>query len=268
MRIDEAYSRLNIVRDYIPEGNSNRPGTRLSATLITIHNTDNDQPGANAAAHARYQKGADARARQVSWHFTVDDGPVYQSLPINEVGWHAGSHTGNASSIGVEICMNPELNKPAAYDNAALLTAVLAYQNRIAVPGGVVQHHHWTGKNCPRVLRETAGAWDAFLIKVTQYARDLRDVAAPELVPSDDHHDHGEGNGPAGAPGAGSDQVVIASGGLRLRGGPGTEFDVISSLPFGARVRILARTGDWAQVDATGDGGADGFVHASFLRPA
>jgi hypothetical protein len=45
MRIDEAYTHLNIIRDYIPEGNSNRPGTKLSPSMITIHNTDNDQRG-------------------------------------------------------------------------------------------------------------------------------------------------------------------------------------------------------------------------------
>ncbi|EJB01764.1 N-acetylmuramoyl-L-alanine amidase [Rhizobium leguminosarum bv. trifolii WSM597] len=266
MRIDQAYTHLNIIRDYIPEGNSNRPGTKLSPSMITIHNTDNDQPGANAAAHAKYQKGADARARQVSWHFTVDDGPVYQSLPTNEVGWHAGSHTGNASSIGIEICMNPGLDTQVAYDSAALLTAVLAYQNRIAVPKGIVQHHYWTGKNCPRVLRERAGGWEAFLIEVIQYARDLKDIAAPDLVVADDHHEHGGSNASEGGL-ASNDQVVIASGGLRLRSGPGTEFDVTSSLPFGASVAVLSRIGDWAQVDTTRDGGADGFVHASFLRP-
>ncbi|MBZ9898542.1 N-acetylmuramoyl-L-alanine amidase [Mesorhizobium sp. BR1-1-6] len=267
MKIDQAYTRLNIIRDYIPEGNSNRPGTKLSPTLITIHNTDNDQPGANAAAHAKYQKGPDARARQVSWHFTVDDGPAYQSLPTNEVGWHAGSRAGNTSSIAIEICMNPELNAPAAYDNAALLTAVLAFQFRIAVPKGIVQHHYWTGKNCPRVLRKTAGAWDAFLIQVIDYARDLQDVTASDLTPANDHHETAVGTpSTEGLPGGA--QVVIANGGLRVRSGPGTEFDVISTLPLGRKVNVLSRLGDWAQVDATGEGNADGFVHVSFLRSA
>ena len=105
MRVDEAYAELKVVQDFIPAGNSNRPEKKLAATSITIHNTDNEDPGANAAAHAKYQKGADARKRKVSWHFTVDDKSVYQSLPINEVGWHANK--GNATSIGIEICMNP-----------------------------------------------------------------------------------------------------------------------------------------------------------------
>jgi N-acetyl-anhydromuramyl-L-alanine amidase AmpD len=112
MQLDQAFAELNIVQDFIPAGNSNRPGRKLTPTAITIHNTDNDSVGANEAAHAKYQKGADARKREVSWHFTVDDKSVYQSLPTNEIGWHAGSSAGNASSIGIEICMNADLDVP------------------------------------------------------------------------------------------------------------------------------------------------------------
>src|SRR6516165_10347004 len=106
MTIQSARQQLNIVVDLIPTGHSNRPGTPLTPTKITIHNADNESPGADAHAHAQYQKGVDAQQRQVSWHFTVDDHSVYQSLPVNEVGWHAGTHAGNHGSIGIEICEN------------------------------------------------------------------------------------------------------------------------------------------------------------------
>ncbi len=164
MKLDQAFANLNIVQDFIPKTHSNRPGTPLDPTHITIHNTDNAKAGADAAAHARYVKGPDAQARQVSWHYTVDDRAIYQSLPANEVGWHSGS--GNSKSIGIEICMHRGMDEAAAYDRAALLVAVLALQNGIAVPGGVVQHNHWTGKHCPRVLRDKPDGWRSFLAKV------------------------------------------------------------------------------------------------------
>jgi N-acetylmuramoyl-L-alanine amidase CwlA len=190
MRVDEAYAELKVVQDFIPAGNSNRPGKKLAATSITIHNTDNDDPGANAAAHAKYQKGADARKRKVSWHFTVDDAGIYQSLPINEVGWHAASSKGNATSIGIEICMNAGLDAPAAYKRAALLTAVLAFQNGIKVSSQILQHHDWSGKNCPRVLRATANGWKDFLEQIKQFRNSLTDVPAPAVTMSmdADHH--------------------------------------------------------------------------------
>jgi hypothetical protein len=259
MQIDKAFSKLNVIQDFIPAGNSNRPGTKLDPSKITIHNTDNASPGADAAAHAKYQKGADARARKVSWHFTVDDKNVFQSLPTNEVGWHAKS--GNGSSLGIEICMNPELDVPATYDRAALLTAILARQHGIGVPSGIVQHHSWTGKHCPRILRDKPGGWEEFLEQVVDHANKLTDVPTGDLDGTGMHHD-GEG-------GAAADSQtfrVIASSGLRLRGGPGLEFEILTTLPFGTTVTFLSRSGAWAKVDSSGDGGADGFVHADFLE--
>jgi len=190
MQFDQAFAELNIVQDFIPVGNSNRPGRKLTPTAITIHNTDNDSKGANAAAHAKYQKGADARKRQVSWHFTVDDKNVFQSLPTNEVGFHAGTSEGNRSSLGIEICMNADLDVPAAYKRAALLTAVLAFQNKIRVPGQIVQHNHWSGKNCPRILRAKPNGWEDFLDQVKQFRDDLTEVPAAKIVVAkgDDHH--------------------------------------------------------------------------------
>jgi uncharacterized protein YgiM (DUF1202 family) len=59
---------------------------------------------------------------------------------------------------------------------------------------------------------------------------------------------------------------VIARDGVKLRSGPGTEFQVIRSLPFGTPLDIIRRDGLWALVDLQGDGAADGHVHASYLE--
>jgi hypothetical protein len=259
MQLDKAFAKLNLVQDFIPSGNSNRPGTPLTPTFITIHNTDNTSPGANAAAHAKYQKGQDARDRKVSWHFTVDDEAVYQSLPTNEVGWHAGSGKGNRSSIGIEVCMHAGMDEKLAYERAALLTALMARRLDIPLPSGVVQHHHWSGKNCPRVLRSDS-RWQDFLDAVVASSEAISEVVAPEIVPT---HDHG-GPGSAEAP-TGEYFVVVAKPNLRLRSGPGTDFDVVSSIPFASRVRVISRFRDWAMVDLNEDSGGDGFVHSAFL---
>ena len=60
---------------------------------------------------------------------------------------------------------------------------------------------------------------------------------------------------------------VSARGALNLRGGPGQEFPVLRSLPHGMQVYGLERRGDWVRVDLSGDGVADGFVYASYLKP-
>jgi N-acetylmuramoyl-L-alanine amidase CwlA len=182
MQIEQAFQRLNIVQDFIPVGHSNRPGRPLTPTYITVHNTDNPNPGADAAAHARYVKGQDAQNREVSWHYTVDDRVIYQSLPVNEVGWHAGA--GNSKSIGIEICMHQGMNDARAYDRAALLVAVLALQNKIAVPDRIVQHNFWTGKDCPRVLRDRPDGWSGFLAKVQSALAQLQPHAVAKATPA------------------------------------------------------------------------------------
>lgn len=170
--IQSARQQLNVVVDFIPVGHSNRPGAPLSPTKVTIHNTDNDSPGADARAHANYQKGTDAQQRNVSWHFSVDDRSVYQSLPVNEVGWHAGTHAGNYQSIGIEICQNQGIDQQAANYRAALLTAVQLHELNISL-SNVVQHHDWSQKDCPAKLRHPANNWTAFLQKVGSFYQQI-----------------------------------------------------------------------------------------------
>jgi hypothetical protein len=178
MTQEEAFEKLNISVDLIPAGSSNRPGTRLRPTFVTIHNTANASPGANAAMHARYVKGADARARRVSWHFTVDDKRVFKHLPTNEVGWHAGP--GNSRSIGIEVCENRGIDTAAVIDRAALLTALMMLAYGIG-RDGVVTHQRWTGKDCPRVILRRKGGFDAFRDRAAAYLDELRPAAGPML---------------------------------------------------------------------------------------
>jgi len=70
-----------------------------------------------------------------------------------------------------------------------------------------------------------------------------------------------------GAQPAGGRLRVIARGGLRMRGGPGTGFEILGKLPPGKIVHGLGVHGEWVQVDSEGDGLADGFCHGAFLEP-
>ena len=59
---------------------------------------------------------------------------------------------------------------------------------------------------------------------------------------------------------------VKARNGLRLRGGPGLEFDTIKSLAMGQQLYLRQYQGDWAEVDLDGDGFTDGWVFATYLH--
>jgi uncharacterized protein YgiM (DUF1202 family) len=94
-------------------------------------------------------------------------------------------------------------------------------------------------------------------------------LANPAGTPHEDQADRGLGREVAGA--ASGQFVVIARGGLRLRGGAGVEFGIIMTLEAGRQITVLALEGAnnaWARVDLEGDGLVDGYVSASFLAPA
>lgn len=172
---------MNIFKDYIPIGRKNRPGFFMMPKYLSIHDTANTNPGADAEAHASYLKGDVAANKPVSWHFTVDGGStskdgtvkppqIYQHLPLNETGWHAGDWNGegNMSSIGIEICENMDGDRGKAEDTAARLVAWLLQELELDI-NRVVQHYKWTGKDCPRVLRSRPGGWGGFIEAVQKY---------------------------------------------------------------------------------------------------
>lgn len=159
---------VQIIQDFIPPGRRNRPGYRLDPKYITIHDTANTQTGADAKAHAAYVKSTAAANIPASWHFTVDDKAIYQHLPLNENGWHAGDGTngpGNRQSVGIEICENSNGNRAQAEKNAAWLTAKLLKDFGLPL-AAVKQHYDWSGKNCPNVLRGRKNGWAGFLAAV------------------------------------------------------------------------------------------------------
>ncbi|ODB74125.1 N-acetylmuramoyl-L-alanine amidase [Bacillus velezensis] len=153
---------VKITKDFIPVGHNNRPGYTMNPAYITVHNTANTEKGANAAMHARYVKNP---GTATSWHFTVDEKEVYQHLPLNENGWHAGDGNGpgNRTSIGIEICENSDGDFAKAVANAQWLIKKLMKEQGISL-SNVVPHKHWSGKQCPHKLLDR---WDSFKANIS-----------------------------------------------------------------------------------------------------
>src|SRR5690606_6310503 len=130
---------------------------------ITVHDTANQDKGADAERHAKYLKDGAVKV-PASWHWTVDENIAIQHLPHDESAFHAGDGrkgTGNAQSIGVEICEHVDGNRAKAEDNSAILIAHIMKNEGLKIDA-VVQHNKWSGKNCPASFRG-AGTWNAFL---------------------------------------------------------------------------------------------------------
>lgn len=155
-------------------------------TFITVHETGNANPGADAAAHGRLQ--ARGNSRNASWHYTVDDKQVVQSFPDDVRCWHAGDGRGhgNLSSIAIEICVNRDGDYAKAVANAAELVRTLMARHGIPL-ANVVQHNRWSGKNCPQNLRSGAKGitWAQFLALVgTVEVSNPKPAPTPQPAPS------------------------------------------------------------------------------------
>ena len=164
---------VKITKDLAPVVSSGaRPGIKMSKCIgVTIHNTDNSGVGADAQAHANLLKNS-WKNKQQSWHFAVDEDGAYQSIPTDEIAWHAGdggTGKGNTQTIAIEICMNSDGNLEKATDNAAQLAAQQLKEKGLSADK-IYQHHDWSGKNCPSQIR--AGkpySWNTFKAKVAAY---------------------------------------------------------------------------------------------------
>ena len=170
---------IAIQEHIISDGRKNRPGRDTNPdTYITIHETGNTAKGADAAAHGAYLDSAAGEDALVSWHYTVDDHAIVQHLPDYETAYHAGdgkAGPGNTTSIGIEICVNAGGDFEAAKANAAALVRLLMEEHGIPLDN-VVQHNRWNGKDCPKTIRATAGAWEAFLALCQGGAADVSDL--------------------------------------------------------------------------------------------
>ena len=184
-----AAAELAITPDIIPPRECGRPLHKpLRPDFITIHSTDNPARSANALNHAKAMRNGlrsrHNRSHFLTWHFTVDDHSIFQSLPTTETGEHADYEgPGNRSSIGIEMCVNRGNDIAKTIDRTARLTAMLMRQYRIPL-NHVVPHMHWRRirfsdgrdmgyKKCPAILLDQGklGAkWKAFLAKVAVYA--------------------------------------------------------------------------------------------------
>ena len=161
-------------------------GTGNTRKYITIHETDNWSYGANAQMHRNYVNGNSPS----TYHYAVDDTQAIQILEHSIMAWHGGDGrgSGNTESIAIEICVNRDGNYNKAVQNAIELTRhIMNVENITAL--NVVQHNHWSGKNCPRALRHGRNGitWKAFKnalddVKLAIPTSDIDDLVARTIA--------------------------------------------------------------------------------------
>ena len=187
---------------------------KKSTEYITIHDTAGAAPTHTALqfAQGQVQKNTNKQNTEyISWHFTVGNDGIYQSLPLDEVAYHAGDGSreygttwysatynksdciggGNRNSIGIESCINHGSDYNDTMRILAKLVAELILEYNLSIDR-IKQHWHFSGKDCPGVIRH-CDRWEEFLnlVRLEYFAKtELKDVTFEwtSLVP--DHLDN------------------------------------------------------------------------------
>lgn len=135
---------------------------------LCVHLTGNTGRGANAQAHANLQSRPNPRV--ASWHYEVDDTVVIQSFPHSVRCFHAGTALGNREAISFEGCVNIDGDYGQMLRNLAYAVAVVMREEGLTI-SDVVQHHHYSGKDCPDMIRagRDGVTWAAFLTLVATF---------------------------------------------------------------------------------------------------
>jgi len=183
-------------------GRGGRPGTRLSLVKgIVIHWTANTGKGANAVANRNYFE--NHPENKVSAHYIVDDHQVVQCIPDTEIAYHAGARQyrgealrrlgdyPNASTVGIEMCVNSDGDFNKTYANTVELAASLLKKHNLTT-NDLWRHYDITGKDCPRFFVNDATAkqygfasaqagWQKFKADVERVLKGGNTVAQEEV---------------------------------------------------------------------------------------
>ena len=236
-------------------------------------------------AGGRAQGSYDAmRAAGLSAHLLIErDGTVLQCVPFDRKAYHAGAsrwrnYTGlNAHSVGIEVCNYGWTLRQddGTYKRPDRFGATPTFQRDAVIvadhPNGWPRNAGWELYPAPQVaaLKQVCTALlEAYptileIVGHDQIAPERKQDPGPAM-PMDDLRSLVPS---AQADAVGTPHRVLARSGLRVRGGPGTEFPIVTVLQFNDIVSIPETGGTWLPVDLEADGARDGFVHGGFVEP-
>jgi N-acetylmuramoyl-L-alanine amidase len=253
---------------------SNHTGGEIVPKFIVMHYT----AGGSMDSSLR---GIDSRG--LSAHLFVDrDGGIAQTVPFNVKAFHAGPSEWrgfvglNGHAIGIENC------NFGFFDKRTASGWIREGLSRTFAEHEVIVARHKNGG--PSIAWEIfpeaqLRALDAIVVALREKYPSIQEVVGHDDISPGRKVDPGPafpmarfqhlggaaGSGTLAADDLGRFAVSVRST-LNLRGGPGTDFEVIAALKDGTELRGLFDRGDWIAVDLQGDGVKDGFVHKDFLR--
>lgn len=251
-------------------------GGSITPKFIVVHYTAGG--GADGSYKALDKAG-------ISAHVLLErDGNVIQCVDFDRKAYHAGKslwrgyRSLNSHSIGIEVCNYGWLQRrgDGKFQRSSRFGATPAFE-----PDQVILSDHKNG--WPRDV-----GWeiypDAQLEALSELCQALLSAypTIEEIVGHDDiSPDRKQDPGPAMPMTSlqrlvdkrdddlpGRRWEVTARSGLNMRAGPGSDHQVVRTLPFGTVLTVVDESQTWYPVDLETDGAVDGFVHSAYLRLA
>lgn len=149
---------MQLRKDFISNKSQKWTGRKLNYQFITIHNTGN--PKSTAKGECAYLENP-SNTSKTGYHIVIDEKEAIQVAPLDMIMYHAGEQVGNNTSIGIEICESGDYNKTIL--NAIDIVTQLLKEKGWGVDK-LKQHHDWSGKDCPKLIRKgyMNWTWDKF----------------------------------------------------------------------------------------------------------
>ena len=137
------------------------------ADTYTIHETRNTASALNERNNLQNNPGT------TSFHSVVDDKEVVRCVPFTTGCYHAGTYTGNHTSLSLEICSGALENQ---FDKTWKNVVDVIAKDLASLGWGVDklrQHNHWSGKDCPYKIRHE-NLWGRLKEDVEKRMRDMQ----------------------------------------------------------------------------------------------
>ncbi|MFI3252075.1 MAG: peptidoglycan recognition family protein [bacterium] len=151
-KVKQIYQQ-DLVFNYYFINDSRKLGTSMNPTSIVIHNTANTASAYNEIMYLN----STSNTSSTSYHYAVDDIGIYQGIPNNVYGHHAGNLAINQKSIGIEIAKSlstDNIVKDKAIYNAQRLIRLLQMEYNIE---NIMTHYDASGKHCPHDIIDRYG---------------------------------------------------------------------------------------------------------------
>lgn len=192
---DEIYDCVGIVVDLIDKSlyPYKCPYLMEKPQAIIIHNAATPNGTAKALNRALHNS-----KEYKSWHFSVDDKDIIQSLPLNRNAFATGDGAyglGNRTGIHIEIAKDNDNDSQdewkKARDNGAKLASELLFKYGLSIDN-LKKHQDYKMTNgsykyCPhKILGE---GWNEFKTLVSQYLDELNDPKKDDLNDTSDSND-------------------------------------------------------------------------------